>query len=109
MGQEVLILDTPSWEAVGGRNRQEELHSCLISVLLPKEMELWAAEGKGMGRGLLPPPLQQPCEPWIVTLLQRRGLAQRVDLLAKFHAARARHNLDLRPMTFHYNRQPPRR
>lgn len=28
-------------------------------------------------------------------------MAQRVDLLAKFHATRERHNLDLRPMSFH--------
>lgn len=43
---ESLILDTSSCGAWGGRNRWEEVHSGLISVLLPKEMELGTAEGK---------------------------------------------------------------
>lgn len=40
---------------------------------------------------------------------EERTVAQRVDLLAKFHASRERHNLDLRPTSFHCNRPPPRR
>lgn len=46
VGQEVLILDTSSCGALGGQEQAGGDALELISVLLPKEMELGTAEGK---------------------------------------------------------------
>lgn len=66
------------------------MHSGLISVLLPKEMELWARGKRDRQRlaSLALTTVLGALDQHPVT--EERTVAQRVDLLAKFHATRER-------------------
>lgn len=92
-----------------GSKRQEELHSGLISVLLPKKMELRAAEGKGIGRGLLPSIYNSPGSSGSSPCYRGEDCGSESELTGQVSCNKREAQPGFKAFIFPCNRPPPRR